>query len=225
MAGNTVNYIPTRDGDFDTWLNQFATYLSANYGALGVDLATANNINAGYATWNAAYNAAIGGSTRGPATVATKNGARAAVTVNVRIVAQLVNNNPTVTDDQRVALGITVRKTTKTPIPTPTSSPLLTFVAATPFSHTIRFADQNTPSSRALPFGALAMELHVFVSDTPPPVGALATMVLTATKNPYGVTFTGAQVGMNAYYKGYWRTRTGDLGPPSTIISQGIIGS
>ena len=223
--GNGVNYIPQKDGNFDTWFQQFSVYLSANYAALGVDLPTANNIAANYATWTAAYSASIGGSTRGPATVSAKNAARAAATVNIRIVAQLVNNNPTVTDDQRVALGITVRKTTKTPVPAPTTSPLLTFIAATPLSHTLRFADQSTPASRALPFGAIALELHVYISATPPPPDAPATRVLTATKNPLGVTFLTANAGLNAYYKGYWRTRTGLLGPASNIINQLIIGA
>jgi len=220
---NTVNYIPQRDGDFDIWLQEFSAYLSANFGALGVDGSVATNIAAGQAAWADAYAAAIGGSTRGPATIATKNAARASVTVNVRLCAVTVNGNPAVTDEQRTALGITIRKTNKTPVPAPTTSPVLAFIAATPGQHTIRFADQLTPALRALPFGVIALELRVFVSITVPPPDAIATYVLTATKQPYAVDFANDEKLKTAYYKGFWRTRTGLLGPASTIISAAII--
>lgn len=222
MATGT-NYIPARDADYNTWLNAYSTYLDANYAALGVTAPQAANMASLVTIWNAAYIAATAGSTRGPMSVQAKDTARANATLIARQIAVQVNQNPSVTEEQKVALGITVRKTTKTPVPQPTTSPILTFIAATPLQHTLRFADQLTPASRAQPFGAIALQLEVWISATPPVVGAPPNQTLTITKNPFAVDFPDGSQGKTAYYSGNWRTRRGDLGPDSSALSNVII--
>lgn len=216
-------YIPPRDGDFNTWLENFSVYINVNYSALGVSPSDASTIAAMTAAWDTAYTAAIAGSTRGPMTVAAKDTARANAQYFARLLAININNNPSITNDQKVALGITVRKTTKTPVPTPTTSPILTFIAATPLQHTLRFADQLTPASRARPFGATALELRVFVGIVPPTPESLATYVLTGTKNPLPVNFDNGMQGKSAYYLGFWRTQTALYGPASTVLQSVIV--
>lgn len=222
MASGT-NYIPTRDADYNTWLNAFSSYLDGNYSALGITAPQAANMASLVTIWNAAFIAATAGSTRGPMTVQAKDTARANATLIARQIAVTVNQNPSVTEEQKVALGITVRKTTKTPIPPPTTSPILTFIAATPLQHTLRFADQLTPASRAMPFGSIALQLSVWISATPPVVGTPPTQSLTITKNPCAVDFPDGAQGKTAYYTGNWRTRKGDLGPDSSELSNVII--
>lgn len=219
----SVNYVPARDGDYNIWVDQFALYLSTNYAALGVSSGDAANMTALATSWDTAYAAAIGGSTRGPMTVNIKDTARANATAFARALANTIQANAGVTEDQKVALGITVRKTTKTPVPAPTTSPILSFIAATPLQHTLRFADQLTPASRSLPFGAIALELRGYVGIAPPIDSTLSTFVQTCTKNPVAVDFTLGQVGKNCYYYGYWRTRTGLLGPISNLMSSAIV--
>ena len=219
----STNYIPARDGDFQAWLDNFSAYITTNFAALGVTSSDASTLATMTGAFDAAFTAATAGSTRGPMTVSTKDTARANAQAFARILAININNNPSITNDVKTALGITVRKTTKTPVPAPTTSPILTFIAATPLQHTLRFADQLTPASRALPFGAIALELRVVVSLTPPSPTTPVTYVLTQTRNPAPVNFAPADVGKNAYYIGLWRTRTGLLGPVSTVLSAAIV--
>lgn len=219
----SVNYVPPRDGDFNTWLIAFSAYITANAVALGLTSGDATTLAGMTTTWTDAYNAAIAGTTRGPMAVSTKDTARANVQAFARQLAIQVQANPAVTNDQKVALGITVRKTTKTPVPAPTTSPILTFIAATPLQHTLRFADQLTPASRALPFGAIALELSVYISLTPPIDSSVPSQMLTLTRNPAPVNFQTADRGKTAYYTGNWRTRTGLLGPVSAQLSAVIV--
>lgn len=224
----SVQYIPARDGDFNVWVNNFADYIAANYVALGLSLSDSNAMQSLESTWNTAYNAAIAGSTRGPMTVNVKDTAKTNAVQRARQLAVIIQANPAITDSQKTALGITLRKTNKTPIPPPTSSPLLTFIAATPLQHTLRWADQTTPALRAMPFGVVALELDVWVFTPitpPPPPGPPGppTMVLTLTKQPAAINFTSDQIGKMAFYQGNWRTIRGLLGPVSNAISQTII--
>jgi hypothetical protein len=226
--GNGVNYIPTQEAAFATWVDNFSAYVTANYTALGLALSDATALASMTSTYDTAYSAAIAGSTRGPMSVNVKDVARANVTQRARQLATIMQANPSVTDAQKTALGITLRKGSLTPVPAPTSSPLLTFIAATPLQHTLRWADQTTPALRAMPFGVIALELDVWVYTPvvpPPPPGppSAPTMVLTLTKQPGAINFTSAQKGMTAYYLGNWRTRTGLQGPVSNSISQIII--
>lgn len=227
MATST-NYIPPRDGDFNTWIVNFSGYIVTNYASLGLSSADSAALGEMQLAWSTAYAAALNGSTRGPMTVNVKDAARANVQTRARQIATIIQANPGITDAQKTALGITLRKQLPTPVPAPTSSPLLTFIAATPLQHTMRWADQTTPAARSMPFGVIALELDVWIYKPvtpPPPPGPPSppTLVLTMTRQPGAINFTSDVVGYTAYYLANWRTRRGLLGPVSNAISQTII--
>lgn len=213
-----ATYIPPREADFVTWLTNFNALILATPSAYGLSSADAVALNTMTTSYIAAYNLAIAGGTRGPANIAAKDAARANVTTRARQLATLIQANPAISDEQKTALGLTVRKTNKTPIPAPTSSPLLTFIAATPFQATLRFADQSTPSARLKPFGALQLSLTAAVA-------AGSTQTLIVTKNPVAVNFLTGDVGKVVTFTGKWATRTGLLGPSSNTLTQLVIGN
>jgi len=213
-----TSYIPAKEASFATWLTNFNALILASPTTYGLSTADAAALDSMTTTYLAAYNLAKAGGTRGPANIAAKDSARANVTTRARQLATLIQANPAITDDQKTTLGITVRKTNKTPVPAPTSSPILTFIAATPLQHTIRFADQNTPASRSKPFGALSLQLTAAVA-------AGSTQQLLLTKNPVAVNFQASDAGKLCTYSAKWATRTGLLGPISNILTQGVIGT
>jgi hypothetical protein len=219
-----ISYIPTQDSLLVPWTQNFSALITASptsYGLTAGDASAYATLSANYVT---AYNAAIAGGTRGPMAVSTKNGAKAALISQARQLATIIQATPAVTDDQKVSLGLTVRKTNRTPVPAPTESPLLSFIGATPLQHTMRYAGQSTPSSRALPFGSLVCNVSVWVSATPPTSGTPPTMIVGATKNPFAVNFTTDQVGKTAYYSAVFTTRTQLDGPVSNSINALIVG-
>lgn len=217
-----TDYIPKRDADFQVWLDNNSAMITANSTLYGLTSGDASAYATLTSTFDAALAAATNGSTRGPSTVNAKDVARVNAEGRARQLATIVQANPSVTDEQKIDLGYTVRKTSRTPIPAPTSTPLISYIATTYLQHTLRFADQNTPDSKSRPFGAAAMQLSVWVTSmgttpTVPPV-----QVLLITRNPFAVSFAPGDLGKLAFYSGRWVTSKGLMGPPSEPISKVI---
>jgi len=95
-------------------------------------------------------------------------------------------------------------------------------IAATPGSHTLRFADSLTPDSRGKPFGASDILLFCCVAEEDVNDPSLAKFVGKFTKNPISVEFTAAQNGLQATYFARWSSRRGDVGPWSLPVSMAI---
>ena len=216
-------YIPSREADFVTWLTNFNTLIVASPTSYGVDSSSATNLNSLTTTYLSAYTAGTAPSTRTKDTVAAKNTARLNVTAFTRVLASQIQLNIGVTDDQKAALGLTIRKVLPTPIPSPTSSPLLSFVAATPLQHTLRASDQNTPSKRGKPFGVQQLKLSVWILPQGTTLTGNPNQVNIFTKQPMAINFTNADVGKVAWYQGTWMTRTGLTGPVSTTLNATIV--
>ena len=220
---SSPNYIPPREADFVNWVDNFSTLITADPTSYGLSSGDASALAALVATYLGAYSAAVNPSTRGPSTISAKDAARANVTARSRQLAIIIQSNPSVTDEQKTDLGITVRKTNRTPIPAPTTSPLLAFIAATPLQHTLRASDQLTPDSRAKPFGALSLRLRVWVAPIGTSPSGPPTYTLQLTTNPIAIDFDSGDIGKIASYVGNWVTRTGLIGPDSAGLGRVVI--
>lgn len=212
------SYIPAKEAAFFTWSANFSTLLSAaptTYGLVAADAAALATLQAAYVL---AYNAAKSGATRGPATIASKDAARANLTARDRLLAGNIQRNVNVTNTQKTSLGITVRKTSKTPSIIPTTSPILSFIGATPGQHTLRWADQNTPALRAKPFGVYALALWAQSGGVTPTDVPTMTFVGMITKQPTPVNLQPTSKGLVVSYLAKWVTRSGQYGPLSNVL-------
>jgi hypothetical protein len=72
--------------------------------------------------WTGAYERATNPLTRTRANVAAKNAARAAIVAMSADLARIIDGTPTVTDAQKIELGLNVRKA-PVPVPAPTEAP------------------------------------------------------------------------------------------------------
>lgn len=214
-----TSYIPSTDADFQVWLDNFSELITADPTAYGLSSADATALATLTTTYDNALAAATNGSTRGPSTVNAKDVARTNAQARARQLATIIQANPAVTEEQKTDLGITVRKTNKTPIPAPASSPLLAYIATTTGQQTLRYSDQMTPDSRSKPFGVVALQLSVWLTAIGTPPSGPANKVLIVTRNPFPVNFTNADLGKMATYVGRWQTAKGLTGPDSSSIS------
>jgi hypothetical protein len=175
-----------------------------------------------------AYTASTEPTTRTSVTIAATDTARVNALAVVRPLAVQCSLNAGVSDGNKTALGVTVRKTTPTPIPAPTTSPTLSLVAAIHNQHTLTYRDQATPTSKAKPFGAVALELWQAIGTTPAVDPDQCKMIKRITKGPFVVAFDGLSVGKVATYFGRWVTQSGvggesTSGPWSAGLVVGII--
>lgn len=217
------SYIPTKQEDLATWATNFSALLTASPTTYGLAAGDASVVASAVGAYTTALTAALDPGTRTQVTVNTKDAARANLLAIVRPFAVNISNNPGVATNDKIDIGVNPRTNSPTPVPAPSTVPLLTFIAATPGQHTLRAADQNTPDTRGKPFGVIAMQLYAFVGTTVPTGPEDATFLGVYTKQPIGVNFIPADAGKKAYYWARWQTRTGLTGPWSTVLSQTVI--
>jgi hypothetical protein len=208
-----TDYIPFSDAGCMAWLDNNSAMISASPATYGIQTTDAADYATLVAAFDAALAAATAGSTRGPSTVNAKNVARVNAVTRARQLAAIIQNNPGVTQQQKIDLGYTVRKTTKTPIPAPATVPILSYVGSTYLEHTLRFADQNTPSSKAKPFGYASLLVSIWLTAVGTAPSGSPTRTQPVTRNPFAVDFSVGDLGKLATYQAQWVSAKGELGP------------
>jgi len=210
-----MNYLPSKDADVSSWGSNFSTLIAADPARYGMYPAEAATLSSAFSTFEQALQTATDPSTRTSVSITLKEGAKAAFVNLARTLAMIIKANQGVSDEDKVALGLNLPDLVPTPIPRPSTVPLLSVIAATPGEHTIRYADQNTPASRAKPFGVVQLVLFAAVETDSTDDFTKARFVGAFTKQPLAVSYDSVQAGKVATYWGQWNTRTGLLGPLS----------
>lgn len=221
-------YIPAPKALFALWIANFAALIAAtptDYGLIAGDAAT---ISAAADAYAAAYTASETPETRTSATIAEENAQRASATATVRPYAVQISRNPAVSNELKVGVGVNLPNATRTPIPAPTTQPVLIHNGSSHLTAALAFRDTETPFSKAKPFGATALEVRRTIGTAPavdPDTALLAAMI---TKSPFSLAFISGDVGKVATLWGRWTTRSGpagvaQAGPWSAALSFGII--
>ena len=189
------DYIPAPDADADSWFTNFAVVVAADPTAVGLELADSTTISAATDEFTDKLTLATDPATRTPVAVAAKDEARRVAETTVRPFAQLINANPAVTDQQRVSLGLTVRKTTPTPTPPPASAPVIEFRASQFGYAKLGYTDSANPDGKAKPAGSIGVQVFADDSETPGDNPLAGRFMLTATKSPFSLPADGAAPG------------------------------
>lgn len=209
-------YIPAPDGEFATWLSNFATLIAADptdYGLVSGDATVITGVNTAY---QAAYTAAIDPSTRTPVTVQAKIDARNAAEQTVRPYAVTISRNESVSNELKTGLGINLPNPTRTPVPAPVTSPSLELVGAAGLTHRLQIRDSSTPTSKKKPFGVIGCEIWVAVGTVAAVDPSQASLKTVSTKTPVQLEYTSGDRGKLATYFLRWQTRSGPGGQAQT---------
>lgn len=226
MAGP---YIPSKDPDLRAFAVNYRDVATANPGTYGLSGADVTAITSSVNSFVAALDAYTV-DTRSVVLVAAKNTAKLAMVNLLRTYSSQIRLNPGISNADKLALGLNLPNNSPSPIPPPTTVPLLAVIAATPGQHTLRYADQATPDKRSKPFGAVALQLFVAVGIAAVTDPADAEFYGQFTKQPVPVLFGPSNAGKVATYFGRWVTRSGPLGvaqvgPFSSAVSFVIPGN
>jgi hypothetical protein len=220
------DYIPDRDGDFDSWVSNFVAYANANLANLGLVAGDLTPVTTAHTAWTTAYTAHVAAQATAQGARAGKDASRAALEAAIRpLVRRLQGAVGVVTDDEKAALGITVPDTTSTPVAAPTTRPVVTVDASQRLRHTIAFADEATPTRVAKPAGVMGAEIWVKIAplgDPPPSDPSTLTFLAVDTRTPYTLDFDGADGGKNAHYLVRWVNTRGQKGPWSETATATI---
>ena len=222
-----TDYLPTKESELKTFALNFATLIKAtpaDYGLVAADGTELDRVAQDYADkYDLAYNPA----TRTEATVDAKDSARITLTEVLRGYAIQIKSNRELTDQAKINLGIGVYDFTHTPIPAPSTRPLVEVVKVDVRRHELRFADSTTPDKKAKPTGVLGLQLfyHVGEASAGAPTDPLASRFHAfITRSTLKLDFSAADAGKTAWYYARWQTATGLTGPWSVVISMPIVG-
>ena len=222
----SASYLPQTDQELDAWALNFSEKITATPGTYGLMASDAAAIATAVNLYDDALALVLdpGGKTK--ATVADKNAKKAAMQVTLRQYAQMIKSNRGVSNDAKVALGLHINDDGPTPIPAPTTEPVLAVSGDAPLVQAVAFRDATTPDRKAKPEGVSGMMLAVAVaaSTAAPPAPEAAPVYGIATRQPYRVQFDTADKGKVAFYYGRWITGAGKVGPWSTVAQLMIAG-
>lgn len=230
MPRGGTNYIPRPDGDFSAWANHYYEAVDKFWNVQGLDPADLDPLKAALAEWNKDYPAHVAAQQKAEGARAAKDGARAALEREIRPVTNFVQAWGGTTDADRATIGVTVRDTSKTPSPTPTSAPVVQVESGQRLTHRLKFTDAAAPTRRGKPPGTIGAEVWLALApanapapplNSPggtgvPPVsgGAEAYRFLSvSSRGNLQADFTSADAGKTAYYALRWVSTRGEKGP------------
>lgn len=221
-----ADYIPAPDDEFDTYArDQFGPYANANTAPLGIPVAEMTALNAAIDAWGYSWTGFTNAEAAFRAATDDKGLKRQTLENIIRDIAQGVQLRPAVTDAQKAALGITVRKTTKTPVAVPTTVPILPRIdTSTRAILRLFFADSTTPDSKAKPAGVQGAEIREQIGGPAPTNPETMAFLAIDTRSPYRADFEQTDVGKTVYFALRWVNTRGQSGPWSQIFSAVIPG-
>ena len=151
------DYIPASDADFALWMDAFGPV----YLGTGLTSPAALDIDAANTVYQNALSASSVGATRGPATIAAKDAARASAEALGRLGAQAMvaaYNNGVLTAEQLTEASVRVPSTLNTPRLAPISGPDLGLRCITPGQLSLTVFDPLTSTFKK-PIGVVGAEI------------------------------------------------------------------
>lgn len=204
-------YIPASDALFSAWLLNFSTLLTAAPTVYGLTAPDAVNVAGVNSTYQAAYTTATDPITRTAGTVAAKDVARAAAEAVVRPYAVAISLNPAVADMSKADIGVTIRATTPTPVPAPSTAPIIAIDSAIPLQQTLSYKEPGA-TGKYKPAGVVGCEIYRAIGTVAAVDPTQATYFGTVTKSPFRIPFGSGDQGKVCTYFGRWVTRSGPSG-------------
>lgn len=221
-------YIPPTSSGLDAFANTFQTLIAASPGTYGLTSADAVNITLAYNNYHSAYllggtlaggHTPVNPSTRTPTTVAAMRTQQQTLVALIRTYAAQIRLNPAVANGDKTALGLTLPNTTPSPVPAPTSNPVLSLVQQGHLTIQISYKDSLAGTSKAKAPGAIQMQIVGGPSATPFASPDTAPLLPAQTKSPFQLSFASGTTGQVANMWGRWVTRKGLTGPWSPMFS------
>ncbi|HEY7089013.1 MAG TPA: hypothetical protein VH518_13040 [Tepidisphaeraceae bacterium] len=214
---------PRTDNDLLSFSANFKNLITASPASYGLTAGDA----ASYGTVHTAYTTALVAcepAQRNKTGVVAKNAARAVLKANAILLANKIYSTATVTDAQKVELGIPPRSA-PTPIPPPSGKPGIAVVSVSAWTVKIRLRDTESGAKRGKPPGVFGASIFSFVgAAAPTDIGAWRFEGSTG-RTVLDLTFPSTlEPGTKVWLAAFWFNGRKQSGPASDPISTYVLG-
>jgi len=208
---------PRADLALDNWSKNFDARVTPAPIPLGLSVAQAAEFHVVALDFTARLAIATNPATRTKGSVAAKDVARAALRAKAAQLIKIISATPTVTPTQRIDLGLNVRDAIPSPIPAPTSRPLL---CLTPEGD-IHLMDESDPARKGRPIGVKGAVIFTKVcpaTEPPPTTLEQTTFTGIATRPHFTLSLPQGADTKKLYALARWFNQRGEMGPVSEIV-------
>ncbi|MDR1122308.1 MAG: hypothetical protein LBM08_15540 [Dysgonamonadaceae bacterium] len=213
-----MDYLPRKSAELVAWSANFAEQVSLNAGRWEIPGNEVSDLQTATANFSALH-AKADSPMRTPVVIAQKDEACDLLCSRIRAMVSFRLQNPVITNDQRIALGLHIHDKRPTSLPMPTKRPLISARVVDVRRVAIDFQDQDSPKSKAKPYGVIGGVIRFAVLDTPPADPDVLSRSVLATRTPHVFEFTEEERGRTVYFVICWENEKGQQGPWSEIIS------
>ena len=220
-----ADYIPAPDAEFDSWQVNWVTYAVANAVALGLDVVVdIPAIQAAQTAWDTDYDGHVTAAAAAQAARAAKDAERDTYVALLRSFSQQIQKRTGTTDAQRGGLGITIPDTEPTPVPAPTTAPVLNIVTSERLQHVVE-ASKTALEGGGLgkPTGVRGVQLWRKIGDPAPTAESDFEFVSEFTRTRMTLDYQMVQGGLTVYYQARWVGTRGDTGPWGEMVSATVV--
>ena len=216
------SFFPNTDSALLSWAQHFSSMITATPIPYGITAAEATALASLVTSYQTAL-VACEPTVRNKAATAAKNSARAALKISAKQLASIVEGQASVSDAQKIALGLTVR-VTPSPVPAPSNPPELDIVSVTGRTVKVR-VHNNVKMKRARPLGVTGNTLFSFVGAIAPGDLGAWTFQGNSSKTVLEVVFPEATpAGSSVWLLAFWYNGKGQSGPACAPVNTYLSG-
>ena len=217
------DYIPKKQAVFFNWQDNHVTVIVADSAGWGVPPADVTTLQGLQTIYVAAYQT---GSKEQKLT-RTSGQVKAFKTAEKNYIAEIrkfnaqwITKNPSVTDAQKVDLGVTVRDTEPTPIGAVDFAPQLVVDKISGGVHKLRFSNPEDPESKKMPRGQkIIMRTAVGAADIPEDQIPWSQVRIVVKRFLHTMSLNPSDKGKTAYYQVWYESNRGEAGPLSAVVT------
>jgi hypothetical protein len=214
------DYIPRKESDFAIWAQIFTGYLAPRVAQFNFPQEVMSKILTQFADYEEKFRIADDPSTHTPVAVQAKKTAHKLLEKTIReAVGEYLTRNHLLSDDDRIAMGLPVHKTTQTPAPIARDAPDAEADTSVVGRVNIYVFEKGHNHKRAKPAGQHGVEVVWSIRETPPTRWDELLHSVIDTKSPCTLSFENDQRGKTLYFAVRWENTRGEKGPWSVIQS------
>ncbi|MDR1371842.1 MAG: hypothetical protein LBJ17_01760 [Dysgonamonadaceae bacterium] len=213
------DYVPEREDDFYIWSINFKKHLAAYVDRGVIPPGIYEEIVEKGERYETYYVRTNNLDTRTRVTIVGRRGARKAYEKLIReTVREYLANNHTLTDLEKISIGLNIPKAGRTPAPVATTAPSVEIGISRLAHLKIHVYENGHSNRRGKPDGQHCAELAWIHSPVKPKSWNDLTHTIVSTKSPFKLEFEDDMRGETIWFAVRWENTRGQKGPWSAMI-------